>query len=73
MKNENIVTNLMLAKTEQEIESSINAVNEAIKIAIKFGLKLKWTGGDSYQSIDVVKPSPQQFKKTDDYWNNVYV
>ena len=33
MKNENIVTNLMLAKTEQEIESTMNAINEAIKIA----------------------------------------
>ncbi|MEY4539698.1 MAG: hypothetical protein RLZZ306_1455 [Bacteroidota bacterium] len=33
MKNENIVTNLMLAKTEQEIESSMNAINDAIKVA----------------------------------------
>lgn len=33
MKNENIVTNLMLAKTEQEIERSMNAINDAIKVA----------------------------------------
>ncbi len=33
MKNENIVTNLMVAKTEQEIEISVNAINQAIKTA----------------------------------------